>query len=64
MKRVTSYSLTERGAFAALEWHNPETLGQFDHAFATALVSDRLHVIDVRVDADVYASHVKPIRGI
>lgn len=39
-------------------------LKQFDKAFADALKSDQLHVIDVRLDADVYASHIKPIRGI
>jgi acetolactate synthase-1/2/3 large subunit len=53
--------LTE--SFGGVGW-KVETLEQFDHAFATALESDRLHVIDVRVDADVYASHIKPIRGI
>ena len=53
--------LTE--SFGGIGWW-VETLEQFDHAFATALESDRLHVIDVRVDADVYASHIKPIRGI
>ena len=39
------------------------TLDEFDAAFAAALQSDRLHVIDVRVDADVYAAHIGPIRG-
>ena len=53
--------LTE--SFGGVGW-KVETLEQFDHAFAAALESDRLHVIDVRVDADVYASHIKPIRGI
>ena len=53
--------LTE--SFGGVGWR-VETLEQFDHAFATALESDRLHVIDVRVDADVYASHIRPIRGI
>ena len=41
-----------------------ETLEEFELAFAKALGSDRLHVIDVRLDADVYAAHIKPIRGI
>ena len=39
------------------------TLEEFDRAFRSALESDRLNVIDVRVDPDVYASHIKPIRG-
>ncbi len=39
------------------------TLDEFEAAFAAALESDRLHLIDVRVDPDVYAAHVKPIRG-
>jgi thiamine pyrophosphate-dependent acetolactate synthase large subunit-like protein len=41
-----------------------DTLEEFDIAFGEALESDKLHVIDVRVDADLYASHIKPIRGI
>ena len=41
-----------------------ETLEEFETAFANALESDRLNVIDVRLDDDVYASHIKPIRGI
>ena len=53
--------LTE--SFGGVGWQ-VETLEQFDHAFATALDSDRLHVIDARMDADVYASHIMPIRGI
>ena len=44
--------------------HRVESLEEFDEAFASALESDRLHVIDVRMDADVYASAVKPIRGL
>ena len=55
------YCFTE--SFGGVGWQ-VDTLEQFDHAFATAQESDRLHVIDVRVDADVYASHIKPIRGI
>lgn len=39
------------------------TLGEFETAFGAALQSDRLHVIDVRVDPDVYAGHIRPIRG-
>ncbi len=39
------------------------TLEEFETAFGAALESDRLHVIDVRVDADVYADHIGPIRG-
>ncbi len=40
------------------------SLEEFETAFGRALQSDRLHVIDVRVDADLYASHIKPIRGL
>ena len=39
------------------------TLDEFETAFGAALQSERLHVIDVRVDADVYAGHIGPIRG-
>ncbi len=39
------------------------TLKEFETAFSTSLESDRLHLIDVRVDPDVYAAHTKPIRG-
>ena len=39
------------------------TLSEFESALATALDSDRLHLIDVRVDPDIYAAHVKPVRG-
>ena len=39
-------------------------LDQFDSAFRTALESDRMSVIDVRVDPDRYLGHVKPIRGL
>ena len=52
--------LTE--SFGGVGW-KVETLEEFDIAFGEALGSDRLHVIDVRVDADVYASHIKLIRG-
>ena len=52
--------LTE--SFGGVGW-SVETLEEFDIAFGEALESDRLHVIDVRVDADVYASHIKHIRG-
>ncbi len=40
------------------------TLEDFDAAFRKALSSDQLTVIDARLDADVYASHMGPIRGI
>ena len=53
--------LTE--SFGGVGW-KVKTLEQFDHAFSIALESDRLHVIDVRVDSEIYASHIKPIRGI
>ena len=49
-------------SFGGVGW-KVNTLEEFDTAFGKALESDRLHVIDVRVDADVYASHFKPIRG-
>ncbi len=39
------------------------TLEEFETAFGAALQSDRPHVIDVRVDPDVYAGHIGPIRG-
>ena len=39
------------------------TMDEFDAAFRTALSSDRLEVIDARLDPDVYASHIPPIRG-
>ena len=39
-------------------------LDQFESAFKTALESDRMSVIDVRVDPDRYLGHVKPIRGL
>ena len=40
------------------------TLDDFDAAFRRALSSDQLTVIDARLDSDVYASHMGPIRGI
>ena len=52
--------LTE--SFGVVGW-KVETLEQFDTAFGEALESDRLHVIDLRLDADVYAAHTGPIRG-
>lgn len=61
LQQTDFVQLTE--SFGGIGWR-VDTLEQFDHAFATALDSDRLHVIDVRVDPDVYASHIKPIRGI
>lgn len=39
------------------------TLEAFDAAFKSALDDDRLTVIDARLDPDVYASHMTPIRG-
>ena len=35
-----------------------------EQAFKIALDSHQMSVIDVRVDPDEYASHIKPIRGI
>ena len=40
------------------------TLEDFDAAFRKALSSDQLTLIDARLDPDVYASHMGPIRGI
>ena len=39
------------------------TLEAFDAAFKSALDDDRFTVIDARLDPDVYASHMTPIRG-
>ena len=39
------------------------TLAAFDAAFKAALNDDRFTVIDARLDPDVYASHMAPIRG-
>ena len=39
------------------------TLEEFDSAFKKALSSDRLTVIDARLDPEIYASHVRYIRG-
>jgi acetolactate synthase-1/2/3 large subunit len=39
------------------------TLDEFDAAFKSALSSDRLAVIDARLDPDLYASHLGTIRG-
>ena len=39
------------------------TLAGFDAAFRAALDDDRFTVIDARLDPDVYASHMAPIRG-
>ncbi len=39
------------------------TLDEFDDAFKSALSSDRLAVIDARLDPDLYASHLRTIRG-
>ncbi len=39
------------------------TLAAFDTAFKAALDDDRFTVIDARLDPDVYASHMLPIRG-
>ena len=39
------------------------SLAAFDAAFRAALDSDRFTVIDARLDPDVYASHMLPIRG-
>ena len=50
-------------SFGGVGW-KVRSLEEFETAFDRALQSDRLHVLDVRVDADVYASHIKPIRGI
>ena len=39
------------------------SLAAFESAFKAALDSDRFTVIDARLDPDVYASHMLPIRG-
>lgn len=39
------------------------TLAAFETAFRSALDDDRFTVIDARLDPDVYASHMAPIRG-
>ena len=39
------------------------TLAAFETSFAAALDDDRFTVIDARLDPDVYASHMGPIRG-
>ena len=39
------------------------TLAAFEAAFTAALDDDRFTVIDARLDPDVYASHMGPIRG-
>ena len=39
------------------------SLEQFESAFGKALDADKLHVIDVRLEPDAYAAHIKPIRG-
>ena len=39
------------------------TLAAFEAAFKGALDDDRFTVIDARLDPDVYASHMAPIRG-
>ena len=39
------------------------TLAAFEAAFTAALDEDRFTVIDARLDPDVYASHMAPIRG-
>ena len=39
------------------------SLEEFDRAFGQALSFDRLAVIDARLDPDVYASHIRYIRG-
>ena len=40
-----------------------DTLAAFEVAFKGALDDDRFTVIDARLDPDVYASHMGPIRG-
>lgn len=40
------------------------TLEEFDFAFKRAIVSDRLTVIDARIDPDIYAAHLRPVRGV
>ena len=40
-----------------------DTLAAFEVAFKGALDEDRFTVIDARLDPDVYASHMAPIRG-
>ena len=50
-------------SFGGTGWE-VRTLEQFDSAFRSALESDRLAVIDARLDPDIYAGHIKPIRGL
>ena len=50
-------------SFGGVGWE-VRTLEEFDIAFKAALESDRLHVIDVRVDPEGYLAHVTPIRGL
>jgi acetolactate synthase-1/2/3 large subunit len=50
-------------SFGGVGWE-VRTLEEFDTAFKAALESDRLSVIDVRVDPEGYLAHVTPIRGI
>jgi acetolactate synthase-1/2/3 large subunit len=40
------------------------TLEEFEFAFKRAIVSDRLTVIDARIDPDIYAAHLRPVRGV
>lgn len=49
-------------SFGGIGWE-VRTLEEFDTAFEKALSSDKLTVIDARLDPDVYASHIRYIRG-
>lgn len=49
-------------SFGGVGWE-VHSLEEFEIAFNASMESDRLHLIDVRVDPDVYAAHTKPIRG-
>ena len=49
-------------SFGGIGWE-VRTLEEFDTAFKKALSSDKLTVIDARLDPDVYASHIRYIRG-
>jgi acetolactate synthase-1/2/3 large subunit len=49
-------------SFGGLGWQ-VRTLEEFEAAFKRALSSDRLAVIDARLDPDAYAGHLRHIRG-
>ena len=49
-------------SFGGVGWE-VQTLEEFEGAFVKALSSDRLSVINARLDPDTYASHIRAIRG-